>query len=283
MLAIIHNLYYIIVKEVSMKSKIKKIIFTVVFIFLLFILVLLTHLFFSPLLNKLFFENYILNISAENISDVFAIDRIVLFSSCSSDTTINSNNTTTINNLNQFTDIAIFINNENDEYTLENTLKSVSIKGISFNTTPNLGTPNLYYKGLNDFAKFSVNEENLLSTDLDFSVSSEDEINYDKPILFNNCANPITLGYVNSNIKTDYTINNSDSAINYDGSLLKRCNVLLDDINCSLSFTIYIENNLGEHFKCPIYISIPLQNETNSIYDGSYTYIYNPNYTFYKY
>ena len=266
-----------------MKNRIKKVIFLVVFIFLLFILILLTHFLFSPLFNKLSFENYVLNISTENISNIFTVDRIVLFSSCHSETTINSNNTTTINNLNQFTDIAVFINNENEDYTLENTLKSVSIEGISFNTTPNLGTPNLYYKGLNDFAKFSINEENLLSSNLIFSVSSEDEINYDEPILFNNCANPITLGYVNSNIKTDYTINNSDSAISYDGSLLKRCNVLLDDINCSLSFTINIENNLGEHFKCPVYISIPLQNESNSIYDGSYTYIYNPNYMFYKY
>ena len=266
-----------------MNNKIKKIIFLVVFIFLLFILVLLTHIVFSPLLNKLFFENYILNISTENINHVFTIDRIVLFIFFSSETTINSNNTTTINNLNQFTDIAIFINNENEDYTLENTLKSVSIKGISFNTTPNLGTPNLYYKGLQDFAKFSVNEENILSSDLDFTVSSEDEINYDEPILFNNCANPITLGYVNSNIKTDYTINNSDSAIRYDGSLLQKCNVLLDDIHCSLSFTIYIENNLGEHFKCPVYINIPLQNETSSIYEGTYTYSYHPNYVFYKY
>ena len=247
-----------------MKDNIKKISFLVVFIFLLFILILLTHIAFSPLLNKLFFENYILNISSENIKNVFTIDKIVLFSSCSSETTINSNNTTTINHLNQFTDIAIFINNEDDEFTLENTLKSVS-------------------KGLNSFAKYSVNEENLLTSDLNFSISSEDEINYDKPTLFNNCANPITLGYVNSNIKTDYTINNSDTAIRHDGSLLQKCNVLLDDIHCSLSFTIYIENNLGEHFKCPVYINIPLQNTTNSIYDGSYTYTYNPNYIFYKY
>lgn len=266
-----------------MKDNIKKISFLVVFIFLLFILILLTHIAFSPLLNKLFFENYILNISSENIKNVFTIDKIVLFSSCSSETTINSNNTTTINHLNQFTDIAIFINNEDDEFTLENTLKSVSIKEISFNRNPNLGTPSLYYKGLNNFAKYSVNEENLITSDLNFSISSEDEINYDKPTLFNNCANPITLGYVNSNIKTDYTINNSDIAIRHDGSLLQKCNVLLDDINCSLSFTIYIENNLGEHFKCPVYINIPLQNTTNSIYDGSYTYTYNPNYIFYKY
>lgn len=266
-----------------MKNNIKKIIFPTIFIFCLLILILLTNYFFSPLLNKLFFENYIMNMSFENLNNVFTIDKIVMFSSCYSDTTINSNNTTTINNLNQFTDIAIFINNSNNEYTLENTLKSVSIKGISINSNPNLGTPSLYYKGLNNFAKFHINEQNLLTSDFNFNVSSEDEINYNEPILFNNCANPITLSYVNSNIKNDYTINNSDGIISYDGSLLKKCNVLLDDIACNLSFTIYIENNLGENFKCPVYINIPLQNESSSIYEGTYTYSYNPNYVFYKY
>lgn len=266
-----------------MKSKIKQTIFLVIFILSLFILILLTNFVFSSLLNKLYFEDYILNISSNNTRHIFTIDKIVLFSSCASDTTINSNNTTTINHLNQFTDIAIFINNAENNYTLENTLKSVLIKDISFNTIPNLGTPKLYYKGLNDFAKFNVNEENLLSSDLLFSVSSDDKINYDEPILFNNCANPITLGYINSDIKTDYTINNSDNMIRYDGSLLQKCNILLDDISCSLSFTIYIENNLGEHFKCPVYITIPLQNETSSIYEGTYTYTYYPNSVFYKY
>ena len=194
-----------------------------------------------------------------------------------------NNATTTINNLAQYTDIAIFINNSNNEFTLENTLKSVSIKDISFNTLPSLGTPNIYYKSLTDFATPNVLEDNLLDSELDFSTSAEDEIDYNKPILFNNCANPITLSYVNSNIKNDYTLSNENSSIAYDGSLLKKCNVLLNDLNCSLSFTIYIENNLGEKFKCPVYINIPLDNQSTSIYDGSYTYIYNPNYYFYKY
>lgn len=265
-----------------MKNNIKKILFFIVFIFLLFLLIFLCNIVYTSFINKLSFEKYIFNISDENISDVFTIDKIVLFSSCYSDSTINSNNTTTINNLSQYTDMAIFINNADNEFSLENTLKSVSIKDFSFNTFPNLGTPNLYYKSLTDFATNNVLEENLLDSDLDFSISSEDEIDYSKPILFNNCANPITLSYVNSNIKNNYTITNDENAIIYDGSLLRKCNILLSDLNCNLSFTIFIENNLGEKFSCPVYISIPLEKDNTSIYDGSYTFIYNPNYRFYK-
>lgn len=261
-----------------MKNNVKKLIFTLVFIFLLFLLIFLTHIVYSSFLNKISFEN-----SLPIVNDVFNIDKVVLFSSCTSDSNINSNNTTTINNLLQYTDIAIFINNSTDNFSLRNTLKSVSIRDISFNNIPKLGTPNLYYKSLTSFASPEALEENLIDSDLDFSVSAEDEIDYSKPVLFNNCANPITLSYVNSNVVNDYTINNSENFIAYDGSLLKKCNVILNDLNCSFSFTVYIENNLGEKFKCPVYINIPLGDDSASIYDGSFTYTYNPNYCFYEY
>ena len=68
----------------------------------------------------------------------------------------------------------------------------------------------------------------------------------------------------------------------YDGSLLKNNNILLNSISCSISFDIYITNNLDEEFKCPIYLDIPLENESNSIYDGSITLVDNTNYEFYK-
>ncbi len=262
----------------------KKLIFTIVFIFLLCLLVVLSHILYTSFMNKISFESYITNIKSKNSSSVFTIDKIALFSSCSSDSNINSNNTTTISNLWQYTDIAIFLNSSTeDELSFKNTLKSVSIKDISFNVSPSLGVPNLYYKCLTDFATTRFQETNLINSDLDFSISSDEQIDFSKPVLFNNCANPITLSYINSNIIDKYTVENTENSIIYDGSLLKKCNILLDDLNCKLSFTIYIENNLGEKFKCPVYITIPLENSSSSIYDGSYTYIYNPNYTFFRY
>jgi hypothetical protein len=260
-----------------MKEKIKKIFFILVFIFLLFLLLILSNFVYTSFSNKLFVES-----TNEKVKEIFTIDKIVFFSSCSADSSINSNTTTTINNLLQYTDIAIFIDTPNKDLSLENTLKSVSIKGFSFNASPNLGTPKLYYKSLTNFATPSIVEDNLIESDLNFSISSEDEIDYNKPILFNNCANPITLSYVNSNIANNYTIDNNSNSISYDGSILKKCNVLLSDIKCSFSFTINIENNLGEKFRCPIYINIPLGDDNSSIYEGSYIYSYNPNWIFAK-
>lgn len=233
-------------------------------------------------IKKYSFENFALDISDKNNKKIFTIDKIVLFSSCNSDSSVNTNSTININNLTQYTDIAIFINNSSEEHNLSNTLKSVSMKNFSFNNTPKLGTYNIYYKSLTDFAKYSFSEDNLIDNELDFKIISSDEANYSEPVLFNNCANPITLSYINSNITNEYTISN-DNSISYDGSLLKKCNILLNDISCSFSFTIFIENNLGEKFKCPVYINIPLENNSTSIYNGSFTYTYNPNFIFYRY
>lgn len=264
-----------------MKNKLKFVTKILVLIFLLFLLFFLLYITYSSFINKYLFEKYVANIIDTTSSNAFAIDKIVLFSSCNSDSTINSNNTSTINNLIQYTDIAIFINNNEKNFSLENTLSSACIKDISYNVTPKLGTPKLYYKDLNDFATDKIFENNIINSDLNFSISTEDEIDYSTPVLFNNCANPITLSYVNSGIVNNYTI--SDTSITHDGTLLQKCNVILDDLTCNLSFTIYVENNLGERFKCPIYIDIPFENENSSIYNGSFTYTYNPNTYFFKY
>lgn len=259
----------------------KKFVFTLIFMFLIFVLIFLTNIVYTSFLNKLAFENHIENISNKNNGN-FYIDKIVLFSSCSSDSIINPNNTTTINNLSQYTDIAIFLNSSTNEFSMNNTLKSVSIKNITFSKTPTLGTPNLYYKGLTDFAKPNILEDYILTDSLTFDISSDDEIDYSEPVLFNNCANPITLSYVNSNIRSSYTIPSNDNSLVQDGSLLKKCNVPLNDLSCSLSFTIFIENNLGDTFICPVNIDIPFEDSSSSIYDGNYTYTYNPNYNFYS-
>lgn len=140
----------------------------------------------------------------------------------------------------------------------------------------------MYYKNINDFATTNYNEENKVGTNLDFTTSSENEIDFNKPILFNNCANPITLSYINKDIKTDYTLMDTISSLSYDGSLLKLCNITLNSISCKLSMTITITNNLDEIYTCPVVLTMPLSTESSTIYDGSLTFTDNVNYSFIK-
>lgn len=89
------------------------------------------------------------------------------------------------------------------------------------------------------------------------------------------------MSYVNSKIKENYTLNDISDIV-YDGSLLKKCNITLNSIECQISFLITIVNNLNEKFTCPIVLSIPLSIDNSSIYDGNLTLKQKCNYKFIK-
>jgi len=253
----------------------KKIILFLIIVFILLIVGI--YVYFVQL------KNVTNNIRKENAKTVFSIDKITYFSSASAEIEVSNN--TNFNNLFQYTDIALFINNKNSSeiFNAENTLKELYISNIKFNTLPVLGEPNLYYKNINDFATNKYNNENIIQNNLYFSISSEENIDYNLPVLYNNCANPITLCYVNSNIINNYSVSNSTNTFYNDGSLLKHSNILLSSLKCTFSFDIFIVNNLNEKFKTTVNINIPLQDTTSSIYNGNFILEDNVNFIFENY
>lgn len=261
----------------------KKLILTIITIILFIFVLFLTFLLFNKYVLKRSFEDGILPFADKNQNTVFKIDEIVLFSNCDAKNKNISTTNYTIENLYQYTDIALFFASTSDEKKLENTFKKVYINNIKFNTYPLAGEPKLYFKSINNFAKSDIIDENIINDSLDFNITSDDEADLNSATLYNNLANPITLSYVNTNVKTDYTITDTTGPITYDGSLLKRCNVSLEDIACNFSFDIYITNNLDQEFKCTVYIDIPLKTEDKSIYNGNITLKTDTNYTFYRY
>ena len=260
-----------------------KIILTIITVILICIVIFLAFLVFQKYILKKNFENDILSFADKNQSTIFTVDSITLFSSADAGYKTNTANNFTIQNLYQYTDIALFIKNTSDEDTLENTLKKVRIENIQFSNIPKLGKPNLYFKSINDFAKSNITEGNKITDSFEFTISSSDEADLNTPTLYNNLANPLTFSYVNSNIKSDYTITDVLSPITYDGSLLQKCNINLEDISCTLSFDIHITNNLDEEFKTTVSIDIPLSSEDKTIFDGNLTMKQDTNYTFYRY
>ena len=262
----------------------KKYILYVVFILLILLLFFLS---FFPI--KLFIQNRKSSKSMQNalnidLSSPFSVNKIVYFSSANAKSEINANSSFTISDLYQYTDIAIFINNNTADgnFNAKNTLKKVSLSNISFTLTPSVGSPNLYFKNINDFANNNFDESKKIENNLDFEISSEDEIDYSKPILYNNCANPITLCYVNSGLKSSYTLTDNMSHISYDGTLLKRCGITLNSIACKLSFVVNITNNLDEVYSCPFILNIPLSTENSTVYDGSLVLNNSVDYNFIK-
>lgn len=271
----------------NQKRKNKKLVKQIIFIILIIVLIVILFFLFNHIYNQLRkkkeFENEILSFSEKNEETVFSINKIVFFSSCDSKNKTSSQTNFTIENLYAYTDIAIFIDNGQKEISSENTLKNVKITNIKFTKQPESGTGNLYYKNVNNFAKSEINENNKIEKELDFETTSEDEVDLNKPVLYNNCANPITLSYVNQNIKTDYTMTDTQNPITYNGKLLKRCGVSVNLINTSISFDIEIENNKKQKFRTTIYFDIPYENEDKSINDGSIIVEKNTNFNFYRY
>lgn len=259
--------------------------------YLLYILVLLSTLLLAFLSfttiqefkKKSSSEKAMQNAFSMDVSSPFSVNKIVYFSGANGDAKINANSSFTISNLLQYTDIAIFINNNaNGNFDAKNTLKNVKLSNISYELSPSVGTSNLYFKNLNDFASNNYDESKKIENELNFEISSADEIDFSNPILFNNCANPITLCYVNSGLKNDYTLTDNISHISYDGSLLKRCGITLNSLACKLSFIITITNNLNEVYSCPFILNIPLSTESSTIYDGSLVFNSNVDYRFIK-
>ena len=264
----------------------KKIIFYLIFFISIMTFIYLSKIVYEDISYKIRQNNNersVYEFIENNSSDIFTIDKITYFSSCNATSNVNSNSSFNILNLEQYTDVAIFINNHADEeLTLENTLKSVKLSNITFDLRPSIGTPALFYKDINKFAKPEYDKNQEIIDSIDFAVSSEDEISYETPILYNNCANPITFTYVNSNIKDNYTLTENVSNISYDGSLLKKCNITLNSLECKISFVITIVNNLDETFTCPIILQIPLSTDNSTLYDGSLVLKQDVNYKFIK-
>lgn len=271
----------------NQKRKNKKLVKQIIFIILIIVLIVILFFLFNHIYNQLRkkkeFENEILSFSEKNEETVFSISKIVFFSSCDSKNKTSSQTNFTIENLYAYTDIAIFIDNGQKEISSENTLKNVKITNIKFTKQPESGTGNLYYKNVNNFAKSEIDENNKIENELQFETTSEDEVDLNKPVLYNNCANPITLSYVNQNIKTDYTMTDTQNPITYNGKLLKRCGVSVNSINTSISFDIEIQNNKKQKFRTTIYFDIPYEDEDKSINDGSIVVEKNMNFNFYRY
>lgn len=263
-------------------NKKKNILISIILVLFVIVLIL-AFLVFSKFVLKANFEKSILPFANKNQDVIFNINQIVFFSNCDAKNKNISTNHYTLENLYQFTDMAFFIDSPLAEKTSKNTLKSVSIENINFNTPPKLGEPAIYFKSINNFAKSDLNDENKINDKLDFTITSQNEADLNTPILYNNLANPITLSYINSNIKTDYTITNTSSAITYDGTLLPKCDVSLDDINCSFSFDILVTNNMDEKYKCTVFVDVPLTTQDKSIESGSVTVKDDVNLSFYRY
>lgn len=206
-------------------------------------------------------------------SNIFKVDSVLIFSSANALNNSEMQKDYWDLNLYQYNDMAIKIDNHVsiDGLTQKNTIKQLYIDDINYPNPPDKGNPVLYFKDVNFFGIGVINRENLISDKLDFNVISSNDSNSSEPSFYSDCSNPILLSSINEDIVPNWIRRNTNSAITFDGSLLLDAQVLLSNIEYSVSFSIHIVNNLDEEYVCNLTIPIKLrdENDIDTLHDGS--------------
>ena len=197
----------------------------------------------------------------ENIP--FSIKKLMLFSSATAES--DSINQQLALDISQYCDVGIYLNKIEDENHL---ISSLYIDNIVM-SSPEIGTPYLYIKNILDLGKCSFDENTTITDSLSFNIINTDiDLNYNNFEIYNNGTTPITLGFYNKNIKTNFMPDSSE--LFYNGTLLKEASIPLISLNSNISFRINIITNSNEHYICNINFDIPFETENGSIYDTGY-------------
>ena len=229
-----------------------------------------------------------------NKSSIFSLSRIYCYSSASGINNTEGKAMWDIN-VSQYTDIALglSINNVNNDLTNnlsdsnlqvvdaspKYSISKIYIDNISFSNN-STGTLSLGYIPILSFgliSNYELTNPEKHQNKIDFNIVNDKETLLNnilqEPSIDKNLVLPITLRYLNSNIKTDHTITNIEEKLAFDGSILKRASIPLSSIKNEVTFNIHIVTNSSEEYMYPVHLQIPLQNEDNgkNIYDGSYS------------
>ena len=262
-------------KKIKFKIKNVRLAFILLMILAFIVLLLYYNFVFSTVSARNKFANEMIEISDENETSIFNIQKILLYSSANA---IDNSENQSLKDLSicQYTDLSIYIVNSSSssELTDENTIKELYIDNINITSTSDIGSKVLNYKNPLNFGQY----KEVQSSDnnrIDFNVintnQENENSNYDEPTFYTDCSNPITLGYLNKDILTNYSVSEASNTVSFNGKVLKEANINLADINYTLNFTIHIVNKLDQNFAYNMKLDVNLADDNGGIYNG---YVY---------
>lgn len=260
-------------KKIQLKNE--RLVFSILLITLFIVFILYYNFVFSEVLSRNSFANQMIEIADENENPIFSVQRILLYSSANA---IDNSDDLSLKNMSisQYTDISIYIDNlaTISELTDENTVRELYIDNISMKSNADIGTKFLNYKNPLNFGKYediNLPENNRIDFNIVNTNSENENHDYSNPTFYTDCSNPISLGYLNKDILTNYSATQEVNTVSFNGKVLQEANVNLNDISYILSFRINIINNLGEKFVYNMSLNVNLNDDNGSIYNG---YVY---------
>lgn len=262
-------------KKINFKIKNVRLAFTLLIILAFIVLLLYYHFVLSPSFAKSNFTNQMIEIADENENSIFNVQKILLYSSANA---ISNSKDQSLKDMSicQYTDLSIYIDNSqsSSELTDENSVKELYIDNIVMTSNVDKGTKILNYKNSFNVGKYTdikQPENNRIDFKIINTNQENENHNYDEPTFYTDCSNPITLGYLNKDILTNYSVTDDSNSISFNGKVLKEANINLEDINYTLRFTIHIVNNLNQTFAYNMKLDVNLDDNNGGIYNG-YTY-----------
>lgn len=257
------------------KVKNEKSLFTILIIVAFAVFLLYYNLIFSVVFARNAFANEMIEIADENESAIFTIQKVLLYSNANA---IDNSEDQSLQDMSicQYTDISIYIDNIStiSELTDENTIKQLYIDDIVATSNADEGIKTLNYKNPLNFGKY-INIEKPENNRIDFNIvntnSENENSDYENPTFYTDCSNPISLGYINKDILTNYSISQDANTVSFNGKVLEEANINLEDINYTLTFKIHIVNNLNQKFVYNMKLNVDLNDDNGGIYNG---YIY---------
>lgn len=262
-------------KKINFKIKNVRLAFTLLIILAFIVLLLYYHFVLSPSFAKSNFTNQMIEIADENENSIFNVQKILLYSSANA---ISNSKDQSLKDMSicQYTDLLIYIDNSqsSSELTDENSVKELYIDNIVITSNVDKGTKILNYKNSFNVGKYTdikQPENNRIDFKIINTNQENENHNYDEPTFYTDCSNPITLGYLNKDILTNYSVTDDSKSISFNGKVLKEANINLEDINYTLRFTIHIVNNLNQTFAYNMKLDVNLDDNNGGIYNG-YTY-----------
>lgn len=252
-----------------------KLIFSILIILLFIIFLLYYNFIFSVSFARNSFANNMIEIAEENENSIFNIQKIIIYSSANA---VDNTEEQSLQNvsISQYSDISIYIDNTSfiSDLTDENTIKELYIDNIYINSNSDKGYKYINYKSPLEFGKFKdfdAPENNRIDFNIVTTNNENENQDYSNPTFYTDCSNPITLGYMNKDLLTNYSVSKEENTISFNGKVLKEANVNVEDINPTLHFKIHIKNNKNETFVYNMTLDIKLNDDNGGIYNG---YIY---------
>ena len=153
--------------------------------------------------------------------------------------------------INQNNDIYIYIE-KNKNYTKQEVIKSILIDNIQVEKENQKGAINFYRPNISEKgSNFSNAEENLIQN-IEYAGAMESDL---KNLKISNQGGLIVFRYANDKI-AEYVSN--DEEINH-SELLKKANILEEDLKAKITFDFTIKLESGKEYKTKIELNMPVE------------------------